>query len=54
MGRPRAIRDAAAELGTARLVAASVQTVTDMYGRPLSAINGQNITLDDRLVYLRF
>ena len=36
------------------LVAASVQTVTDMYGRPLSAINGQNITLDDRLVYLRF
>jgi hypothetical protein len=36
------------------LVAASVQTVCDMYGRPFSAISGQNITLDDRLVYLRF
>jgi hypothetical protein len=36
------------------LVAARVQTVSDMYGRPFSAISGQNITLDDRLVYLRF
>ena len=36
------------------LVAASVQTVADMYGRPASAISGENITLDDRLVYLRF
>src|SRR4030095_3896325 len=36
------------------LVAASVQTVSDMYGRPFPAISGQNITLDDRLVYLRF
>ncbi|HZN38521.1 MAG TPA: hypothetical protein VFD82_06935, partial [Planctomycetota bacterium] len=36
------------------LVAAGVQTVSDMYGRPFPVISGQNITLDDRLVYLRF
>jgi hypothetical protein len=36
------------------LLASSVQTVSDMYGRPFAAISGQNITLDDRLVYLRF
>ena len=36
------------------LLASSVQTVSDVYGRPFAAISGQNITLDDRLVYLRF
>ena len=36
------------------LVAASVQSASDMYGRPFSVISGQSITLDDRLVYLRY
>jgi hypothetical protein len=36
------------------LVAASVQSVSDMYGRPFAAISGQDINLDDRLLYLRF
>ncbi|HEX6813117.1 MAG TPA: hypothetical protein VF384_15955 [Planctomycetota bacterium] len=36
------------------LLASSVQTVTDLYGRAVSAISSQQITLDARPIYLRF
>jgi len=36
------------------LLAANVQTVSDIYGRPVSAISGEQITLDGRPLYLRF
>jgi len=36
------------------LLAANVRTVSDIYGRPVAAISGQQITLDGRPLYLRF
>ncbi len=36
------------------LLAANVQTVSDIYGRPVSALSGEQITLDGRPLYLRF
>jgi hypothetical protein len=35
------------------LLASQVQTVSDIYGRAVSAISSQNITLDGRPLYLR-
>jgi len=36
------------------LLAANVQTVSDIYGRPVPAISGQDITLDGRPLFLRY
>jgi len=36
------------------LLAANVQTVSDIYGRPVPAITGQDITLEGRPLFLRY
>ena len=36
------------------LLAANVQTVSDIYGRSLPAISGQDITLSGRPLFLRY
>jgi hypothetical protein len=36
------------------LLAANVQTVSDIYGRPVSAISAQDITLEGRPLFLRY